>query len=238
MMKMNISERGQESGVRRQEKIGPAFSWLLAPVSCLLACVLGCITRPQNPAATQPATAIDPQFAQPAHWLQQPPTASVNDADFQRLWNAASDVARDYGFKLDRLDMRGGVLTTDPRVSPQFFEIWRGDAGTPQAWVESSIAAVRRTLRFEFSRDESTGVTTVSPKVLVERQAQADRRVTSVVQYRTAVSPAAVAERGSRERDAGVEIPTKYWYATGRDTELEEKLAGEIGRRVQNSKNE
>lgn len=201
-------------------------------MALLVAMGAGCITHPQNPAATQPATAIDPQTALPEHWLDQPAKASASSADFQSLWNAAEDVARAHQLTLDRVDYRIGLLTTRPKVSPQFFEVWRSDAGGAEAWVESSIASIRRSVHFEFERDEK-GHATVSPKVLVERSSQPERRITSVVQYRASVSPGAVAA-GTRERDAGVDLPTRpYWYATGRDTELEVKLAEEISRRTE-----
>ena len=196
----------------------------------LAAALGGCITKPQNPAATQPATAVDPVTAQPSYWIDQPALASVTDSDFNRLWQACEDLARDHHFRLDRVDYRLGLLTTDPKVSPQFFEFWRGEIGTAHGVAESSLATIRRTARFEFSRAPD-GIITMQPKVLVERYSQSERRITSVVQYRTALSPG-VAERGSRERDAGIDLPTKYWYAIGRDTAMEKKIAETIQHRL------
>jgi hypothetical protein len=196
----------------------------------LAVALTGCITKPQNPAATQPATDIDPITATPAYWYDQPAVASVTSTEFEPMWKACEDMARDHHFKLDRVDYRLGLLTTDPKVSPQFFEFWRSEIGTTEELAESSLATIRRTARFEFSRDTS-GIITMQPKVLVERYSQAERRITSVVQYRTAVAPG-VTERGSRERDAGIVLPTRYWYATGRDTVLEVKIADGIQRRL------
>jgi len=204
--------------------------WIGAPLMATL--LGGCITRPQNPAATQPVTALDPMLAQPAYWMDQPPIASASHADFQTLWNASEDVIRDDLMEIDRVDYRLGLLSSEPKVSPQFFELWRRDIGTNYDVAKSSLATIRRTAQFEFSRDENSGIVTVWPKVLVERQSQPERRITSVVQYRAALSPNP-SERGSRERDAGLDVPTKpYWYAIGRDNELERKLAEAIEQKV------
>jgi hypothetical protein len=46
--------------------------WAVTFLSIPLA---GCIGKPRNPAATQPATAIDPAIAEPAYWLSQPAAA-------------------------------------------------------------------------------------------------------------------------------------------------------------------
>ena len=50
--------------------------------------------------------------------------------DFDDLWEAARRVARRMGMRIDRSDVRNGVMTTAPNISQQFFEIWRGDAVT------------------------------------------------------------------------------------------------------------
>ena len=142
----------------------------------------GCIGSSDR-ATTQPTTAIDPETVQPHYWLSQPGVAEVTAQDFQTLWSACEDVARDYFFKLDRNDWRSGVLTTQPMVSSQFFEPWRRELQTAADVAESSTATIRRTIRFEVSAN-GHGTYTVTPKVLVERQSLAERRVTSVVLYR------------------------------------------------------
>src|SRR4051812_8500406 len=89
-------------------------------LSCFL-CVLcasaviaisGCINKPQNPAATQPATAIDPITTQPSYWLSQPAAAQAKANNFDTLWDVSKETARDYLFALDREDYRAGVITT------------------------------------------------------------------------------------------------------------------------------
>ena len=203
---------------------------LLASIA--LSC--GCITKPQNPSATQPATAQDLATTQPSYWLDQPAPASARSSDFQRLWTAAEDVARDFLFRLDRQDYRAGLLTTRPMVSAQWFEPWRRDVRTAADRNESSLATIRRTIRFEFERLDD-GEYRVTPKVLVERQALAEQRITSAVGYRQYFRRPIRPQdrpRGTRESDVGIYLPNRYWYPVGRDHEFERALAQAIEKQV------
>ena len=194
----------------------------------------GCITRPQNPAATQPATAVNLATTQPSYWLDQPAPASASANDFQRLWTASEDVARDFLFRLDRQDYRAGLLTTRPMVSAQWFEPWRRDVRTAADRNESSLATIRRTIRFEFNQ-QGDGAYRVTPKVLVERQALAEQRITSSVVYqqyfRRPLRPQD-RPRGTRESDVGIRLPGRYWYPIGRDEAFEKALAEAVQKKV------
>jgi hypothetical protein len=209
----------------------------LAIWCALVALGSGCTSHPQQPAATQPATVVDLATTQPSYWLDQPAAASVTAADFQKLWSACDETARDFLFKPDRQDFRGGVLTTEPMVSAQWLEPWRADARTAYDRTESSIATIRRTIRFEFKRliDDTYEVT---PKVLVERQSLAEQRITSVVLYRSAFTrPVRDRDRqyGTRESDVGVILPARYWYPIGRDEEFEKALAQKVQKKLKAS---
>jgi hypothetical protein len=199
--------------------------------SILALCVLGCITGRSNPAATQPATAVDLATTQPGYWLAQPAVAEVRGSDFGRLWEAAKDTARGYQVALDREDYRAGVITTVPEISKQVFEVWRADAGTAEEAVANTLGAIRRTIRFEVTRNEDETYTLV-PKVLVERQSIFERRVTDVSQYRFAFAgparqqPARTAV--TLDPETYQEVPVKYWYPIGRDLEMEKQVAGRV----------
>ncbi|MGB7160197.1 MAG: hypothetical protein WBD40_19170 [Tepidisphaeraceae bacterium] len=153
----------------------------------------------------------------------------VTATDFDRLWEASANVARDRMFTIDRSDYRGGVLTTEPLVSAQFFEPWRRDAITSDAVAESSLATIRRTIRFEFARNDN-GTFTVVPRVLVERYAATERRITAAMLYRAAFKKTTAT--GTRESDRGIELPARYWYKVGNDPVLEKDLSESIRRRV------
>jgi hypothetical protein len=197
------------------------------PSSILVfALFIGCINKPQNPAATQPATAVDLATTQPSYWLTQPAAAQVKANDFDALWQACKSTARGYLFALDREDYRGGVITTKPMVSKQWFEPWRPDTGTLAGMMENSTATMRRTLRFEIDRGDD-GSFTITPKVLVERQTLLERRISGTAQYRSVfVGPGAPARYSVNLEDGSeLDLPVKYWTPVGRDTEMEKHVA-------------
>ncbi len=209
---------------------------LLIPVIVCGAFVVGCGARHRNaPQTTQGATDVSLATTQPAYWLDQPATAAATAADFQRLWDASEDVARDFLFRLDRQDYRAGVLTTRPMVSAQWFEPWRREVRSWDDRAESSLATIRRSVRFEFERVGEGDAYRVTPNVLVERQTLAEQRITSVVAYRqffTRPVRPELRQRGTRESDVGIFLPNRYWYPTGRDAELERALAEAIQKKV------
>ena len=183
----------------------------------------GCILGRQHPAATQPATAIDPKQAKPTYWLDQPAVARVKSPSFEALWNACRDAARSEGFLIDRRDYREGLLTTLPLASKQVYEFWHDDVVTVHDLAQSSLGMLRRTVRFEITR-RADGSFEASPKVLVERNSLIERRITSVDQYQNAFSVQTQDVARETER-SGNDIPAEYWYPIGRDHALEKRLA-------------
>jgi hypothetical protein len=187
--------------------------------------IAGCAPMHQPAPTTQPSAAT----TQPDYWLQQKPVAKATFRDFQLLWNACEETARDYGFSLDRQDYRGGVITTVPLVSKQFFEFWRNDAQTAEDVANSSLNTYRRTLQFKIAREPAGGGYSATPEVLIERYVQAERPITSSVYLRNAFrSTRGLHPVGTRESDRGIFLPQRYWYATGRDEVLEADVAKHV----------
>ena len=185
----------------------------------LCAALVGCASSSKKSASptTYPTTA------------QAPAENTITASDFDQLWRACADVARDRQFVIDRQDYRGGVLTTEPLVSAQFFEPWRRDAITSDAVAESSLATIRRTIRFTFTRHDD-GTFSAVPHVVVERYSSAERRITSAIHYRSAFRRTMAT--GTRESDRGVQLPARYWYRIGNDPALERDLAEAVRKRV------
>lgn len=202
-------------------------------VSLSLLTAAGCVST--SAPTTQPMTDVDPQLAEPDYWYAQPALSTVAGTDFDQLWSAAEKTARALMFAIDRQDRRGGVLTTVPTTSSQFFEPWRQEQRDSYETAQSSLATIRRTIRFEFAKQED-GSYLVTPKVLIERLAQAENRVTNVVLYKTAFRPPRLAGDmaafGTRETDKGIYLPKKYWYAIGRDSALESAIADNMRKRL------
>jgi hypothetical protein len=203
-------------------------------IAVMIALMGGCIGEPQHPAATQPSTAIDPATTQPSYWMNQPANGAVTFTDFPKLWATCETVARQNYFRLDREDYRLGVLTTRPLVSAQWFEPWREDNRTFYDVQESSIASIRRTITFQFTRlDENTWK--VVPKVLVERQEISEKRITSVLLFRNVFTEPLAEhnqQRGTRESDVGINLPERYWLPLRRDAEYEEYLTRAIEKKL------
>ena len=221
-------------GTWRRVSLSPCLLVSLSPCLFLLA---GCIGSPANPAATQPATKVDPQSAQASYWFGKPAVTAVQAGDFETLWAAARRALRDRGFKADRLDYRQGVITSLPLVSKQAFEPWRSDATTAHDVAQSTLATVRRTVRFDIAK-RPDGSFELTPKVVVERYSFIEHRITAVTQYREVyqlTKEEAYHRQDLRDnptQEASPTPPPDYWYAIGRDETLERRLADDVRDRL------
>jgi hypothetical protein len=196
---------------------------VLLPSVLLLAgaWLTGCASHPPAPPPPQ-----DPSTGDPAYWLARPPSATADSEDFASLWRACRRAAIASSFTIDRVDFRGGLMTTLPQVSRQFFEFWRNDVATPRDVIESSLDTIRRTVHFEV-RKRDDGRFEAAPKVVVERFSLAERRITTVARFAEIFTVEQT--EGNRARDRyGGDLPDMYWYATGRDTALEKRLADSV----------
>jgi hypothetical protein len=209
-----------------------AFFFTLSPLHLvtLSSALPGCIGAPANPSIKQPTTKVDPNRAQQWYWYNRPATVAVDYPQFDPLWRAAGEAVRDAGYIPDRRDFRNGVMTTKPLVSQQIFEPWRHDTASFAAVAQSSLQTVRRTVRFEFARKED-GTFELTPKVIIERYSFGEHRITSAEQYREIFQ--LTREEAFRRRDlqenptqevSGIP-PPEYWYAIGRDPDMERRLA-------------
>ncbi len=180
------------------------------------------MTPPTTP-TTNPAALLT---TQPYYWTTQPSVVDVVYPDFYKLWNACADVARQDGYTIDRRDYREGLLTTDPLVSQQFFEVWRHDTGSAAGVADNSLDTYRRTVRFQIEKE--SGQYRMTPCVIVERHTQAEQPITSDVYLGSSMIAAKHPMQGTRETDRGVYLPSAYWYATGRDYAFERDLATQV----------
>ncbi len=186
----------------------------------------GCATASRSSVATAPAALEkDIKKGRGAYWYSKPDVASVDCGNFDCLWNTAFNVARDDHFMIDRTDFREGLLTTQPLISKQPFEIWRDEVVDAHSMLQSALGTVRRTIQFHISREAGGGYRCV-PKVLVERESLAEHRITSVTEYHDIF--AVSRQLTDRDTDFGTPVILDYWYAIGRDPALEKNLAGKI----------
>ncbi|MGF1633099.1 MAG: hypothetical protein ACFCVE_04560 [Phycisphaerae bacterium] len=208
---------------------GLALAGLLLPA--------GCGVRPPALPGLPEAHLIDTgrpttapaELAQAAHWWQQPAEYAVTAQDFTPLAEGAERVLRQFLFSPDLVDYRRGVITSEPLVAAQAWEFWRPDNRSLADTQLASTATYRRTVRWDISQEN--GAFVARPKVLVERYARRENRLTTPVFYGGAFSRNRA--RGSIEEDRGEFIPAWYWYAVGRDEALEAKLAQVLRDRVE-----
>jgi hypothetical protein len=199
-----------------------------AMIICCLA-MTGCIGGPANPASARSVTDVPEDHAQPWYWLDQPVVASATSTDFDKLWAACDKTVRDYQFEIDRSDLRLGLLTSKPLVSKQVFEFWRRDVGSFAQTMDSTMQTMRRTIRFEVVRSQD-GTFEAQPRVLVEKFALPERRVTTVSEFRDVLVP--VGKVATVQTATGQTLPNEYWYSVGRDTALERELAKSVQDRL------
>ena len=204
--------------------------WIAILTSAAMIALAGCASSapPLPPGMPQP----DPTTGKREYWLAQPAAASVFSTDYDRLWNTCMSLARDDQFTFDQMDYRQGLLSTNPLPSRQFFEIWRNDCGDSYGVLQSSLQTVRRTIDFQFH--VLPGGYVVAPKVVIERLAQLDVRITSPGEINEIFSGVEPLSHDPAEEAARVALQdsTEHWYAIGRDTALEADLAQEIQHRI------
>jgi hypothetical protein len=221
--------QGEKKVVAGRVRILAGSPCRLVALSLLLA---GCqLHQPPNAPTTRPSLAT----TQPSYWLNLPATSAIEASDFDRLWTACEESVRHFGFIPDRLDRRGGLMTSQPLTSKQFYEVWRNDVATADDLSQSSLATYRRTLRFNITKLDS-GRFRAEPGVLVERQTLAERPITASVYLRQAFrSPRGAGGSrnvGTPETDRGIYLPRQYWTPTGRETALEANVADEVQKRL------
>lgn len=187
----------------------------------LLGLLSGCALPPAGPVATD----IDPDRASPDFWWDQPVVVRVPAADFDRAVAAAEQVLRQRFFDIDLTDARRGLVLSKPNTAAQFFEIWRWDNSTAGDVARSSLGTYRRTVRFDIRPAEDNRFV-IEPRVLIEQQARVGRRVTAVVGFRgfTTIDQSSLVAI----TEEGAQAPPTYWYAIGRDHNLEIALGNAL----------
>ncbi|MDB5330109.1 MAG: hypothetical protein JWP03_1260 [Phycisphaerales bacterium] len=202
----------------------------LIPLCLASSALSGCMVfRTVDPNAKR-VTAVDPNQAYTEFWFNQPAVAKVESPSYDTLWYACERAAHDCSFAIDRTDYRTGLLTTQPLLSRQFFEFWLHDVASLHEQTQSDLSTMRRVVHFQIRKlDEGSYV--CEPKVVIERYALAERRITSVVQYRDAFS---ITRPMIEDRtEEGAPLRPAYWYAERRDEAMEHALADRVRGYVQ-----
>jgi len=68
----------------------------------------------------------------------------IVEAEAEVLWQSCQSELKNRGFRLDRVDLRSGVIETFPMVSSQWCEVWRREVADAASLAESSLQTIRR----------------------------------------------------------------------------------------------
>ena len=152
----------------------------------------------------------------------------VEEADMDRLWEAALHVLRDHRFPLDRVDRRSGSITTLPVTSQAFFEFWRHDVDTAYDLMEATLRTVRRSARVQVDRWEDAAEAELTVTVRQETFATPERQYNSSASSLRIFGDSLPGVRGERR----LTREDDYWIDVGRDGAMERRLLEHIIRRA------
>lgn len=151
------------------------------------------------------------------------------EPEFLAMWDAATDVLREYRFELDRQDRRAGVITTEPMLGRHGPELWRKDAVTGEAVAEGTLQSIYRTVTVEIVSDSGE----YRPVVRVDLT-RSDRQTPQVTSTSEAIALFRLPGDGRKrqrylmEYEQTDEEPAEGITQLGRDEALEQKLTEKI----------
>jgi hypothetical protein len=161
-------------------------------------------------------------------------------SEYDRVFEEAVEVLRDYRFRVDRRDRRFGVITTEPRTAGSVLEPWAEGNQTFDQALENTIQHQRRIIRIELSRREggeateaASDQTVADYELLVRAQLQRRQRVTGPLNTAATSSVQRGARGGGRRvvlTERGYE--SDFWRDVGRDAALERTLIAAILQRA------
>lgn len=220
------------NGTERTERIMARYCVLIVAMAALAAFAGSCATPKAIP--TSPGR-----------------TGAVH---FDAAWDAAVSTLWEYGFTVDRMDRRSGLITTAPITGKYLGEFWRHDAATRRELWEGTIQTIYRqaTVRivpvgtattpasgpatYPTSRPSPDTPFVARVEIHVSRSDRPERQIDSTGEaHRMFLKPesAEMDEIVRRKEEAGrkKEEPN-YNVDLGRDAKLEAIIEGKINDRA------
>ena len=144
------------------------------------------------------------------------------------LWRSAQNTLRRYRFRLDRVDRRAGLITTEPVTSQHFFEFWRHDVDTQTDLWEATLNPMRRRVEVQLAQDDGGLWSRLDVVVYKQRYSAQDRQFNStgaIYQYFGTTLPSTTGE-------VDLTVEGDAWLDVGRDPAMEDRLMREMLRRL------
>lgn len=150
--------------------------------------------------------------------------SSSSADDKGRVLLAIQDTLRRCNYRLDRVDLREGLVTTLPETSKHFFEFWRHDVDTRHDFWEATLNPIRRWVEVRLSNDAKADSQVLAVVVHKERLSAPDRQFNSTgaaYQFFGESLPSTTGlDRVTRADDR--------WLDVGRDPAMEDYLLRRI----------
>jgi len=155
------------------------------------------------------------------------PAATTEPGDYERVFDAARTVLRDYRFAIDRVDARSGVITTHPKRTAGLATIWDREQSSPAQEWEDLINEQRRVVRVEFDRTDDGSA---SARIIVEVLR------THRPNWRVENESVRLSTHARSRNSVGDPEPGSFREPMGLDTELASRLASDIDLRVRDAR--
>ncbi len=155
-----------------------------------------------------------------------PEPAAVDDK--AAAMDAAEQTLREMYFTIDKYDVDAGYIRTRPLRAGQFFELWRRDNASPQAFAHANLDSLRRTVEIVLEPDN--GVIALRCMVTVEKLTLPPQPVRSIAQLAGIYT-----DSSRRVQTLALErqvVAQAEWINLGPDEALQHYILTQIQRRL------
>ncbi len=153
---------------------------------------------------------------------------AAGDEEFHALWEACQAVLRRHRFKIDRKDLRAGLITTFPQTSQTFVEFWRHDVDTPYDLAESAMRTIRRSVTIQISKPPGNSEYALDVTVNKEHRHAVERQMNNAAAVLRIFS-ADLPTTAGRKFDPATDT---IWTPVGRDGAMERRLVNLVLERL------
>jgi hypothetical protein len=144
---------------------------------------------------------------------------------YSGLYEAAAETLRRSYFRLDRQDRFGGVITTHPETTANWFELWRPQPEPGYYWWEANTGTIQRQASVRLlASTTQPGDYEVEVEVQRLRYSLPERQIDNSAAALRLYSEAAPTAEGRMERPS----QTAHWIPLGRDAFAEQRLLTDI----------